>query len=391
MRWSRFILVSLGTPIPSIRKNSIEQSKIRLGRHISANEFINDNSSTLEILREIIQRPWFSRVWVIQEVVVSKTFEVESSSGPVFVCGWSTIPFWWLALLALHLKSVYEMGLGIVFIYHLRYLHNELAAGRTSKTIAEQLSMFLSMSAESFQATDERDKMYAFLGLLSYDVLPSCLNVNYTLAPERVFKDYAVYILQETGNLDILTCRSPCRPSLPSWVPDWSRSSLVEDFQHNKGSHLRFLCGDNKIEVDCLILSRITTVLPPLDIPDFTPALKEHGIMSPESDTTIFELAKTTCMAILHYEEKLFGNHALHAGLSESRLEKWINTLTAGPGVDTNAFYGSLSAERVYRMFWDERGDSDFKIEAFFNFCHSIRSRFQYATFEDDLGDFSSP
>jgi hypothetical protein len=356
-----------------------------------SNEFIIDNSSTLEILREIIQRPWFSRVWVIQEVVVSKTFKVEGNSGPVFVCGWSTIPFWWLGCVALQLHPVYETGFGMVLLHHFRYLHNSLAAESTSKTLAEQLSMFLSTSAETFQATDERDKIYAFLGLLSYDVLPSCLSVNYTLAPERVFKDYAVYILQETGNLDILACRSPCRPSLPSWVPDWSRCALVKDFQHGKGSHLRFLSGDNKIEVDCLILSRITTVLPPLDILDFIPPPKEHGIISPESETTISKLAENTCTAILYYEEKLFGNHALHAGLSKSRLEKWINALTAGFDVDTNAFYGSPSVEKLYRMFRGERGDSDLAIEAILHFCYCIRSRVQYAMFEDDLGDFSRP
>jgi hypothetical protein len=371
----------------------IDAVRNQIGQTYFSNEFINDNSSALEILREIIQRPWFSRVWVIQEVAVSKTFEVEGSNGPAFVCGWSKMPFWWLVCVALHLNSYASLsdgskpGLGMIFIYGFRHLHNELAAGRTSKTLAEQLSIFLSRSAKAFQATDERDKIYAFLGLLSYDVLPSCLSVNYTLAPERVFKDYAVYILQETGNLDILACCSFRRPSLPSWVPDWSRTASVENFPHCKGSHLRFLCGDNKIEVDCLILSRITTVLPPLDIHDFLPELKEHGIMSLECHTAISNLAKDTCVALIYYEQKLFGNLALHAGLSKSRLEKWINALTAGFDVDTDAFYGSLSVEKVYRMFWGNQDD----IEAILHFCNHIRLRFQYATYEDDLGDFSIP
>lgn len=135
-------------------------------------------------------------------------------------------------------------------VCHFRDLHVSLASGRLKKPLAEQLLIFLSGVSGIFQATDEKDKIYAVLGMLSYETLPPHLEPNYALSTGRIFRDYTRYILEETGNLNILTCRSSFRQSFPSWVPDWSRRAQLDSSRWRKDNNLRFLAGGTKLEVD---------------------------------------------------------------------------------------------------------------------------------------------
>lgn len=355
-------------------------------------DFVRENASALSILHEILDRPWFSRVWVVQEVAVSKNLErIYGDDGPVFLCGWSEMPFWWLTCFALHMRMSSLVSpsqsthLGMMVISSLRILHISFASGRLKKPLAEQLLMFFKRVSGIFQATDEKDKIYAFLGLLSYETFPSCLEVDYAPTTERVLRDYARYILEETGNLDILAFGSFHRQSLPSWVPDWSRAAQMTSTRWYRDNDLRFLAGENKLEVDCVIVGRIETVLPALALPDFMDDLQKYGIEDPASGDTIREAVEQTAGAILAYETKLFGAPALTANLPGPRLAQWLDAFTVGYDMHTSAFE-SHPFEKVYRMFFGDTAECS--IMVILNFCYHVRRRFQYATYEDAMGNF---
>lgn len=82
----------------------------------------------------------------------------------------------------------------------------------------------------NFQASDQRDVIYAFLGLHSHAA--ALINPHYSWPVAQVYADATRAVIEETGNLSVLgicdsTYYNSNRLSLPSWVPDWSKPSWL--------------------------------------------------------------------------------------------------------------------------------------------------------------------
>jgi hypothetical protein len=90
------------------------------------------------------------------------------------------------------------------------------------------------------ETTDERDKVYAFVGLAdpAYGMKP-----NYEVPLVNVYTDAAARIILTEGCLDILfdANEKMRKPYLPSWVPDWSSTSTRE-------SMLRSMSEDSSVQ-----------------------------------------------------------------------------------------------------------------------------------------------
>lgn len=75
-------------------------------------------------------------------------------------------------------------------------------------------------------ATDDRDKVFALLGLAT-DGLP--IQANYHLEAAQVYIEVVHSIIAHTQSLSILTSgglpESSGKYELPSWVPDWSSTT----------------------------------------------------------------------------------------------------------------------------------------------------------------------
>jgi hypothetical protein len=313
-------------------------------------DIIKDHDADVRVLMDIVQRPWFNRVWVIQEIAMCKTPEKYFSipDEPGFILGHSRILFTTFCLSTAIITSVQTIGEppehfrsrgpnDVVWIHDMRRMRNELLTGKVALNQAEQLVTFVSRSAFAFEATDERDKIYALLGLLSSKILPPQLQPNYALTVEQIFWDYAVYMLEETKCLDILTCCSGLRPGLPSWVPDWKNGGPSEHFHIGKVSYIRFLEGNKKMEIDCMVLSRIAKVLGPVEVAaEFTGLVdlewesEDSAVMLPQSQEKIVNLAKAISKiyaVLLSVETRWFGCRALDANLTPVELDRWIAAL----------------------------------------------------------------
>ena len=127
------------------------------------NYFRPDNAifRNIRVVMDLTSRPWFSRVWVIQEVAVCKTPEkFIGNSGPIFVYGWSSIFFYSLCFAAIKLYHLIDYTTpealsngapdNIIWIYELRRLRNELITGEVRLTLVEQLTLFLLRGAKGF-------------------------------------------------------------------------------------------------------------------------------------------------------------------------------------------------------------------------------------------------
>ena len=176
-------------------------------------------------LNTFLQRPWFHRAWVVQEVVVA--------SQTTIICGdrslaWDVLASSITLILGnglVTLLSVVPEGetgiqhtgssnLGIMAnIRHLRKLEMPV-----------KLHYYL-LSCRQFRATDPRDMVFAMLGMAS-DASDAELDPNYRLAAQDVFTSSTRHLLTRDRSLDILHAAGTGFPrllaDLPSWVPDWS-------------------------------------------------------------------------------------------------------------------------------------------------------------------------
>jgi hypothetical protein len=186
-------------------------------------------------LSKLLERPWFRRVWVIQEMVAAK--------GVTLVCGREKLGLGgfvdWkdLVKFVLHLKRWGNLNLleikdptrpwehpilprGIESIQRIETLKGARDGNRRTM----QQNLVLTACAE---ATDPRDKVFA-IGSFSYGTFVEPLVPHYHLTVQEVYINATRYILINDQSLLVLHMAGigweRNLPELPSWVPDYSRT-----------------------------------------------------------------------------------------------------------------------------------------------------------------------
>jgi hypothetical protein len=169
-------------------------------------------------LKLLLERPWVRRVWVIQEVAVSKTSTVLCGDGET---SWDVMAN---AARAIHeAQLMVLLGDGYKHVSRLQAFREAIAAG-----MELPLTMLL-LSAVACQATDPRDKIFSMLGMAT-DVIqpgkPDGLRIaaKYEKTPPEVFIDFAKECIDYFDALDVLAGKlfEAEESKLPSWVPNWS-------------------------------------------------------------------------------------------------------------------------------------------------------------------------
>ena len=175
-------------------------------------------------LQAFFQRPWFSRVWIIQELALAR----ES----VFLCGGTEIPsFVLLSFDLIRSKFTEVMSVFDALTRSNDLSHNHLNGSRLAliKSIIDREKMMPIMElmdlTTEFDATDPRDKVYALVGLTH---IPSGF-IDYSQSSQIVFTKTAEFCLRSSGvdpggPLDFLSLVRPEGRSsdVPSWVSSWT-------------------------------------------------------------------------------------------------------------------------------------------------------------------------
>ncbi|KAN0112520.1 HET domain containing protein [Hyaloscypha variabilis] len=161
-----------------------------------------------EMLEALFSRPWFNRIWVLQEAILSKT--------AVVYCGEKTIS--WDAI-----KHFKQFNVSARWLDNLPYIiaRSQIIPKDTIAVEYEVLKELL--QARHCESTDPRDKIYALLPLLSHAGINPDIIPNYSHSPSQVYTDVAMYLMKSIGLelLCVVNGRSQL-PGLASWVPDWS-------------------------------------------------------------------------------------------------------------------------------------------------------------------------
>ncbi|KAH0432494.1 hypothetical protein CcaCcLH18_06401 [Colletotrichum camelliae] len=159
-------------------------------------------------IEELLQLPWFTRVWVLQELMLSRDAWVQ--------CG--ALRVRWRELCAL-LVPILDRTKGprCTALQNMQLLHRD---GKSSS-----LSTILQMR-EGCRASDPRDMIFGYMGMhTDKEDVAKFITVDYETPLRRLLISTARYIYHCDGLEVLLFCVK--RPhtnnwlNLPSWVPDW--------------------------------------------------------------------------------------------------------------------------------------------------------------------------
>jgi len=194
--------------------------------------------SSFKAFSEFLEREWFTRVWIIQEVAVSKVVNIW--------CGISSIS-WKSFIAAIAYATIINIpGISWSNTTNCQRIVQLEAARRSVSKEHKQSLLSLLILYRNFNATDMKDKIYSLLGI-SHEVGPDAIQIDsdYTIDDTEVYKRFTVSILEQRRSLDILSVPRVSKASrvgeLPSWVGDWSVSDFCMTFRFMLDSEQYFL------------------------------------------------------------------------------------------------------------------------------------------------------
>lgn len=181
-------------------------------------------SSHWAALVNLVDRPWFRRMWIIQEIVVA--------TKPRILCGESSIEWEALAGVVAVLQS---RGLSHLFItsetepprisFGVKGIQRTLSIRYLRESNTPPTLLMNLFECVIYDAMDPRDKLYALLSISS-EASDSDFDPDYSASPETIFTKATRRLLtRQNGSLDVLHAAGigwgPPVPGLPSWVADW--------------------------------------------------------------------------------------------------------------------------------------------------------------------------
>jgi len=204
------------------------------------------DSSEQAFLETVLERSWFQRRWIVQEVLVANT----SGLTPFFRLGeygWNW-PF--MAYITEKMSPSRARDRFLLLAQRMvndSFIPGPFATARDSardvldasgrplyNSIIETVHIF-----EEAQCYDSRDRLYA---LLSMGWGPGTFSVDYTASVEDVYTDFASTLLRATSDdfLPAILASASCRRDerlavmrkLPSWVPDWQVAASYASRAH---------------------------------------------------------------------------------------------------------------------------------------------------------------
>ena len=188
-------------------------------------------------LGKLMRRPWFQRIWIIQEVVLSQQL--------IVMCGTRCISWADLALFGFcmvdndfeqylnsHGDSVgkdEDSESGSIRALKISRIKDYNDTSPRKTTFLDGL-----VEGRAAQATNPRDKVFAIMGLTNTQLYP-----DYSSKVIDVYSKAALQIETTPDLGSLLCCVDHLQPtlSLPSWVPDWATPRQTVSLGYNAKFH----------------------------------------------------------------------------------------------------------------------------------------------------------
>lgn len=285
---------------------------------------------TWNAVLELLLRPWFRRVWTVQEVQLGS-----KRPGPIFHCGMETISLSKLyrAVRCLDVRSRYPSSNLIA-----PDLANELKNAVTvlQPMVGRVFLYVLQSGTMGRQCKDGRDKIYGTLSLLP-KLFASKIKVDYRRSntASQVYKTAFLTHAEHVERLELFaSCRATGRTIAdePTWVPDWgshpvAQSHHIPQFATSTSRAHFGYCEEEPdllevLGVSCAVVSHVSDPLPKsLDKQDFVERVRQW--QPRDLDTAIYKPTEEPLRKA--YACTLIENTVAERfhGYSHPSIEKW--------------------------------------------------------------------
>ncbi|PQE31255.1 heterokaryon incompatibility protein [Rutstroemia sp. NJR-2017a WRK4] len=208
----------LNQTVPENNESIMENSNIQRFRRLELDHY----HPQWEALTNLLARKWWSRIWTIQEFVLSPNV--------MFWCGKRTVDRTALCHSLLAGDQCLSVGIRETIPFKcgfnrrrvwMLYMAGKQPGVQTSRSLLALTAYFCFMDA-----TDDRDRLY---GLMALSTDSSLLEVDYNLSSQEVYLRFTQAFIARYKSLDIICYASihsaPSGLLRPSWVPDWRKSN----------------------------------------------------------------------------------------------------------------------------------------------------------------------
>jgi hypothetical protein len=174
-------------------------------------------------LQMIASRPWWRRVWILQEATLA-------AEDPVMQCGYMTVKYRKF-IESTKLCMPNASGYQPFNNYTALVVHDMFRKGYDPRdvSLASRLLAYLGCMSGNFEATDPRDRIYGLFGFLRmachHDNLLLIILKQHQGDAATLFHNISAWILRDSHvlshPLQLLENGPGTTESVPSWVPTW--------------------------------------------------------------------------------------------------------------------------------------------------------------------------
>ena len=191
---------------------------------------VEDRDRLANELLGIMRRPWFSRIWTVQEAVLA-------TSDPLMVLGGLVAPARALSI-GMTMLMLHNQETRLIHASHASHAYSGLRiidimraaerrrprddSDRTMSAFAQRLYRAISLTASSYACTVPHDMIYGLLGLACPPShLPDRLTPAYDISFQDLYREYTRFLIEAAGELVVLEKCLGNFPDQPSWVADF--------------------------------------------------------------------------------------------------------------------------------------------------------------------------
>lgn len=177
----------------------------------------------IDALTSLLSRPWWSRVWIVQELVCGGMGH--KLDRITIRCGVDSLMWTDIVIAAVRMRArkgdLRQPFPNVDTILELDSLRDSALDFIEKPNSHRNASLDLLHRYRHFTATDPRDSLYALCNMFCKGK-KKLVPTRYSMKVEQIFLDFAVDRLSADKDLELLRHCGPPMTGLPSWVPNWS-------------------------------------------------------------------------------------------------------------------------------------------------------------------------
>lgn len=199
--------------------------------------FVGTWYKCMRTLLSIVSQPWWDRIWIVQEVVLSPNAILNIGRHQVrlklFLSASQNY--------ATHSEACCRTWVGLwfgreeislPFLAKMRVVSglSRVMTGFAANTL---VPISLALMSRERKASDPRDHFYAITGLMKNPITGKPLgpDPDYRLDPGQLFREQTLNLMRQSSSIDVLDhaigVTTPNPLNLPSWVCDWSQYKMA--------------------------------------------------------------------------------------------------------------------------------------------------------------------